>query len=153
MEIIVLFAFGFIVLALWFLIQYWWVILALVVLSITILLIVRKIDRMVKEDANNNYGGTRTISSNLSYTIIKEIDLYEEHLEPAWEYPNPDDQWLFAETIKEYVGTEYDILYVYDDDTYKETKGLKQVPASALQIARNDLSYDSTKLSLKRRWF
>ena len=31
--------------------------------------------------------------------IIKEIDIYKEHLEPAWEYPNPDDQWIFAETV------------------------------------------------------
>jgi hypothetical protein len=53
------------------------------------------------------------------YTIIKEIDLYKEHLKPAWEYPNRDDQWLFAETVSEYVGTEYDVLYVYDDNTYQ----------------------------------
>lgn len=87
------------------------------------------------------------------YTIIKEIDLYKEHLEPAWEYPNPDDQWLFAETVKEYVGTEYDVLYVYEDNTYKEVRGLRNVPESVLQIARNDLSYDDTKRRLKRRWF
>lgn len=85
------------------------------------------------------------------FTIIKEIDLYEERLEPAWEYPNPDDQWLFAEEVNEYVGTVYDILYVYDDDTYKEVRGLKQVPESVLQISRNDLSYDDTKRRLKRR--
>lgn len=85
------------------------------------------------------------------YTIIKEIDLYEERLEPAWEYPDRDDQWLFAETIREYVGTEYDVLYVYDDNTYKEERGLKRVPESVLRIARNELSYDETKRRLKRR--
>lgn len=87
------------------------------------------------------------------YTIIKEIELYKEHLEPAWEYPDPDDQWLFAETEREYVGTEYDVLYVYDDNTYKEVRGLKCVPDSVLEIARTDLSYDETKSQLKRRWF
>ena len=87
------------------------------------------------------------------YTIIKEIDLYKEHLEPAWEYSNPDDQWLFAETIEEYVGTEYNVLYVYDDNTYKEVRGLRSVPEEALRIARNDFSYDDTKRRLKRRWF
>ena len=90
---------------------------------------------------------------NCKYTIIKEIDLYEERLEPAWEYPNPDDQWLFAETISEYVGTVYDVLYVYDDGTYKEVQGLKQVPSSALKMARDDLSYDDTKSRLKHRAF
>ena len=87
------------------------------------------------------------------YAIIKEIDLYEERLEPAWEYPDADDQWLFAETVSEYVGTEYNVLYVYDDNTYKEKCGLRSVPESVLQIARNDLSYDDTKRRLKRRWF
>lgn len=87
------------------------------------------------------------------YTIIKEIDLYEEHLEPAWEYPNPDDQWIFAETVSEYVGTEYDVLYVYDDNTYKEVRGLKSIPDSVFNISRNDLSYDDVKCRLKRRWF
>jgi hypothetical protein len=91
--------------------------------------------------------------NNIRYTIIKEIDLYKEHLEPAWEYPNRDDQWLFAETVSEYVGTEYDVLYVYDDNTYKEVRGLKRVPDSVLNISRNDLSYDDTKRRLKRRWF
>jgi hypothetical protein len=90
---------------------------------------------------------------NCKYAIIKEIDLYEERLEPAWEYPNPDDQWIFAEKITEYVGTEYDVLYVYDDNTYKETRGLKRIPKSASQMARNDLSYDDTKSRLKRRSF
>ncbi len=87
------------------------------------------------------------------FTIIKEIDLYEERLEPAWEYPNPDDQWLFAETIKEYVGTKYDILYVYDDNTYREVKGITSIPDDVLQMARDDLSYDDTKRKLKKRWF
>ena len=87
------------------------------------------------------------------YTIIKEIDLYKEHLEPAWEYSNPDDQWLFAETVNEYVGTEYNVLYVYDDDTYKEVRGLKRVPESVLRISRDDLSYDAMKRRLKKRCF
>lgn len=87
------------------------------------------------------------------FTIIKEIDLYEERLEPAWEYPDPDDQWLFAETVREYIGTEYDVLYVYDDNRYKEKRGLKRVPHDALRIARCDLSYDDTKRRLRRRWF
>lgn len=87
------------------------------------------------------------------FTIIKEIDLYEERLEPAWEYPDPDDQWLFAETIREYIGTEYDVLYVYDDNRYKEKRGLKRVPQDALRTARFDLSYDDTKRRLRRRWF
>lgn len=87
------------------------------------------------------------------YTIIKQVNLYEERLEPAWEYPNPDDQWLFAETITEYVGTEYDVLYVYDDNRYEEKRGLKRVPPDAMRIAREDLSYDETKRRLKRRWF
>lgn len=87
------------------------------------------------------------------YTIIKEVNLYEERLEPAWEYPNPDDQWIFAETVNEYIGAEYDVLYVYDDNTYKEVRGLRRVPESALRVARNDLSYDDTKRRLKRRWF
>lgn len=86
------------------------------------------------------------------YTIIKEINLYKESLEPAWEYPDPNDQWLFAETVKEYVGTEYDVLYVYDDNTYKEVRGLKRVSDSVLQISRNDLNYDDTKHRLKKRW-
>jgi len=87
------------------------------------------------------------------YTIIKEIDLYKEHLEPAWEYPDSNDQWLFAETVQEYVGTKYDILYVYDDNTYKEVRGVKRVPVAALNISRNDLSYDDTKHRLKKRCF
>lgn len=87
------------------------------------------------------------------YTIIKEIELYKERLEPAWEYPDPNDQWLFAEKVNEYVGTEYNVLYVYDDNTYKEVRGLKSVPASALNIARDDLDYDDTKRRLKKRWF
>ena len=87
------------------------------------------------------------------FTIIKEVDLYKESLEPAWEYPDADDQWLFAETIREYIGTEYDVLYVYDDNRYKEKRGLKQVPQDALLIARCDLSYDDTKRRLRRRWF
>ena len=87
------------------------------------------------------------------YTVIKEIELYEERLEPAWEYPNRDDQWLFAETISEYVGKEYDILYVYDDNTYKEKRGLKKIPRLALENVRYGLSYDETKKHLKRRWF
>ena len=85
------------------------------------------------------------------YTIIKEIDLYEERLEPAWELPNRDAQWLFAEEVKEYVGVEYDVLYVYDDNTYREVRGLKRVPESVLQISRNDLSYDAAKRRLKKR--
>ena len=87
------------------------------------------------------------------YTIIKEIELYEERLEPAWEYPNRDDQWIFAETVREYVGTKYDILYVYDDNTYKEFRGLNCVPDWAQQIARGGLSYDDTKRRLKKRSF
>lgn len=87
------------------------------------------------------------------YTIIKEIDLYEERLEPAWEYPNRDDQWLFAETISEYVGTEYDVLYVYDDGTYKEVRGIKSVPNSVWETSRQDLSYDETKGKLRKRRF
>lgn len=87
------------------------------------------------------------------YTIIKEIDLYEERLEPAWELSNPDSQWLFAKTVNEYVGKRYDVLYVYDDNTYKEVCGLKRVPKKLLNISRNDLSYDDTKRRLKRRWF
>ena len=87
------------------------------------------------------------------YTIIKEIEVYRERLEPAWEYPNPDDQWLFAETVREYVGTEYNVLYVYDDNRYKEKVGLKRVPKDALRIARYDLGYDDTKRRLRRRWF
>lgn len=86
------------------------------------------------------------------YTIIKEVNLYKERLEPAWELSTPDAQWLFAETVKEYVGIEYDVLYVYDDNTYKEKRGLKCVPESVLRISRNDLSYDDTKRRLKRRW-
>ena len=85
------------------------------------------------------------------FTIIQEVNLYEERLEPAWEYPNPDDQWLFAETVREYVGVEYNVLYVYDDNTYKEKVGLKRVPKDALRIARNDLDYDDIKHRLKRR--
>ena len=86
------------------------------------------------------------------YTIIKEIEIYKESLEPAWEYPDPDDQWLWAETVRKHVGTEYDVLYVYDDGTYKEQRGLKVVPAPVLKVARYDLSYDDTKSGLKRRW-
>lgn len=82
------------------------------------------------------------------YAVIKQIDLYEEHLEPAWEYPNPDDQWLFAETVKEHVGTEFNVLYVYDDGTYRESRGLKEIPPDALKIARTDLDYDKVRSSL-----
>ena len=85
------------------------------------------------------------------YTIIKEIDVYKERLEPAWELPDSNSQWLFAETVREYVGVEYDVLYVYDDNTYKEKRGLKRVPESVLQIARNDLDYDYAKRRLKKR--
>ena len=87
------------------------------------------------------------------FTIIKEIDLYKERLEPAWEYPNPDDQWLFAEPVTEYVGTEYDVLYVYDDNTYKEERGLKFLPQSVRSMAQNDLDYDEVKSNLKKRSF
>ena len=87
------------------------------------------------------------------YTIIKEIDVYKERLEPAWELSDADAQWLFAETVNEYVRTEYNVLYVYDDNTYRETRGLRRVPKKVLQIARYGLSYDDTKRRLKRRWF
>ena len=87
------------------------------------------------------------------YTVIKEIDIYKEHLEPAWEYPNPDDQWIFAETINEYVRTEYNVLYVYDDNTYKESCGYRFLSDHTWEISRGDLSYDDTKRRLKRRWF
>ena len=91
--------------------------------------------------------------AELIFTIIKEIDVYKERLEPAWEYPNPDDQWLFAETVKEYVGAEYDVLYVYDDNTYKEERGLKLLPKSVKEKVRNDLDYDEVKSSMKKRSF
>lgn len=91
--------------------------------------------------------------NNIKYTIIKEIELYKERLEPAWEYPDPDDQWLFATTVKEYVGTEYNVLYVYDDNTYKEVRGLRSVPLGVMQMSRDDLSYDDTKRRMKKRWF
>ena len=87
------------------------------------------------------------------YTIIKATDIYAERIEPAWEYPDADDQWLFAETIREYVRTEYDVLYVYDDGTYKERRGLRFVPPDAERMARCDVSYDGTKRRLRRRWF
>lgn len=87
------------------------------------------------------------------YTIIKATDIYRERIEPAWEYPDANDQWLFAETIREYVRTEYDVLYVYEDGTYKERRGMRMVPASAEKISRNDVGYDETKRRLKRRWF
>ena len=87
------------------------------------------------------------------YTIIKEIDIYKERLAPAWEYPDSDDQWLFAEKIKEYVGTVYDVLYVYDDDTYKVVRGLRQLPQAVLDASCDNLSYDDTKRKLKKRWF
>ena len=95
--------------------------------------------------------GGEPISSKPIYAIIKEIDVYEERLEPAWEYPRRDDQWLFAETVEEYVRTEYNVLYVYEDNTYKEVEGLRSVPPSVKRIARDDLSYDETKLRLKKR--
>lgn len=91
--------------------------------------------------------------AELICTIIKEIDLYKESLEPAWGYPNPDHQWLFAETVTEHVGTEYDVLYMYDDNTYKEVRGMKQVPDSVWQMARNDLDYDEVKRNMKKRSF
>ena len=91
--------------------------------------------------------------AELICTIIKETDLYKERLEPAWEYPNPDDQWLFAKTVEEYVGTEYDVLYVYDDNTYKEERGLTKIPESVLATARNDLDYDEVKRGMKKRSF
>lgn len=86
------------------------------------------------------------------YTVIKQIDLYEEHLEPAWEYPDPNDQWLFAETIKEYVGTEFNVLYVYDNGKYEELRGLKEIPPAALEIVRADLNYDKVLDSLVNPW-
>ena len=85
------------------------------------------------------------------YAVIEEIDIFKERLEPAWEYPNRDDQWLFAETVEEYVRTEYNVLYVYEDNTYKEVQGLRSVPSSVRRIARDDLSYDEEKLRLKKR--
>jgi hypothetical protein len=89
--------------------------------------------------------------SDLLYIIIKEVNLYEERLEPAWEYPNRNDQWLFAEKVKEHVGTEYDILYVYADNTYREAQGMKTIPESVWECSRNDLDYDEVKSSLKKR--
>ena len=86
------------------------------------------------------------------YILIKEIDIYQETLEPAWEYPNPDDQWIFGEWVDEYLRTEYNLLFVFDDNSYKETVGLRRVPKAALQKQRCDLDYDETKQTLKRRW-
>lgn len=89
----------------------------------------------------------------VQYTVIKETDYYKERLEPAWEYPDPDDQWLFAETVKEYVGTKYDILYVFADNTYKEMRGQSSVPEYALAMARTNIGYHEAKCRLKKRWW
>lgn len=86
------------------------------------------------------------------YTVIKQIDHYNERLEPAWEYPNPDDQWLHAETITEYVGTTYNVLYVYDDGKYDVCIDLESVPDSAWENARTDLDYDKVLDSLLPPW-
>ena len=96
---------------------------------------------------------TKIDKDDVQYTIIKETDYYKERLEPAWEYPDSDDQWLFAETVTEYVGTKYDILYVFADHTYKEMRGLSQIPESALSMARTNIGYDEAKCWLKKRWF
>ena len=85
------------------------------------------------------------------YTIIKQIDFYRNRLEPAWEFPDRDDQWLWARTIREYVYTKYDVLYVYDDGTYEEETGLDDVPDSVWDISRNELIYDDIKSGLKKR--
>ena len=131
------------VLVISWLIEYWWVLLIALCFAavVGVVLLV------------SNHREKQKIVGTEKYTIIKEVNLYEERLEPAWEYPNPDDQWLFAEEVNEYVGTEYDVLYVYDDNTYREVCGLKSVPKEALKIARDDLSYDDTKSNLKNRCF
>lgn len=85
------------------------------------------------------------------YIIIKETELFRERLEPAWEHSDSDDQWLFAETVSEYFGTEYDLLYVYEDGTYREVRGLRKIPDGLPCPVRNDLDYDSVKRTLKKR--
>lgn len=90
------------------------------------------------------------------YAIIKEIELYKERLEPAWEYPDHDDQWLFAETVREYAGTQYDVLFVDDNNRYREYRGVSdksRVFQEAKRIARNDLSYDDAKARLRKKSF
>ena len=87
------------------------------------------------------------------FTVIKQIDYYKEHLEPAWEYPVPDDQWLFAETVTEHVGTKFDILCVFADETYKEIRGLSQVPEDAWEKARTNIDYHQVKRRYKKRWW
>ena len=72
---------------------------------------------------------------------------------PAWEYPDPDDQWIHATSVNELVRTQYDILIVNDDGTYKEHKSVakwSRTYKEASLIRRNDLDYDETKEKLKK---
>ena len=57
----------------------------------------------------------------------------------------------FAETVSEYIGTEYDLLYVYEDGTYREVRGLRKIPDGLPCPVRDDLDYDSVKRTLKKR--
>lgn len=87
---------------------------------------------------------------NCRYTVIQEVDVYREELNPAWEYSNPDDQWLFAETVNVYVGKKYNVLYILNDGRYIEQRGLSDVPKKALRMARSDLDYETIKNQLNR---
>ena len=127
---------GILVLVIWFIIQYWWILLILLLFGLAVgvplwITSVRKANR-IKE--NPALAG----NDDVVYTIIKETPLYEERLVPALEFPNPDDQWLFAEKVTNYVGNEYDILYVFPDNTYKESCGLRSgfTPISIWPSAR-----------------
>ena len=89
---------------------------------------------------------------NCQYTVVQEVDLYREELHPAWEYPDSDDQWLFAETVRIRTGTEYNVLYVLQNGRYVEQHGLRQVPDQVSEKARGGVSYQETKAKLKH-WF
>ena len=151
MELLLLICAGILVLVIWFIIQYWWLLLILLVfgLAVGIPLWITSVRKANRIKANPASAG----KDDVLYTIIKETPLYEERLEPAWEYSDPDDQWVCAEKVTEYVGNEYDILYVFPDNTYKESYGLRIVPQSARILERKDISYDEAKRGLKKRGF
>ena len=85
------------------------------------------------------------------YTVIQTVDLYKEGLEPAWEYPDPNDQWLFAQPVTEYIGEAYNILYVYADNTFTEVQHLRRIPKAAKRSQRTDVDYDEIKTTMQKR--
>lgn len=137
-------------LLIWVIETFWWVFIIAAIIAIIVVVVSAIVSKRETKYLKDNLA--KAAVDKVQYTIIKETDYYEDRLEPAWIYPDPNDQWLFAETIREYVGTKYDILYVFADNTYIERCGLREVPPEAMSLSRS-LNYDETKRRLKKRGF